>query len=93
MPCVSCGKSLPSARVPAPDILDSERQQRASKVLATGQGPGFPLWKPWALDLADDVNMLLDDKRELRELLTAAEDWLAQLERRLEQVEKGRTDG
>lgn len=38
---------------------------RAEKALAADLPPTHPLWKPWAMDLADDVNLLAATLREL----------------------------
>lgn len=51
---------------------DDERRQRAEKALEERADSGFPLWKPWALDLADDVLRLLGEKGELQILLDEA---------------------
>lgn len=46
------------------DIWAGERRRRAEKALAETLPAGNPLWKPWAMDLADDVMALLQCLRE-----------------------------
>jgi len=53
--CQHCSVSEP--------VREAERQARA--VLAADDPPEFRLWKPWALDLADDVLALLADHDRL----------------------------
>jgi len=42
-----------------------DAEHLAKSVLAAGDSPGFGLWKPWAMDLADAVIALVAERDEL----------------------------
>jgi len=48
------------------DIVTQERLRRAEKALTEELPAVNPLWKPWAMDLADDVNALVAERDEAR---------------------------
>lgn len=49
---------------PIGDLVTRERLARATKALSDHLPAGNPLWKPWAMDLADDVIALIEERKE-----------------------------
>jgi hypothetical protein len=53
----------------------AERLRRAEKALGENLPFGHPLWKPWALDLADDVVTLAAQLDVANNRIEQLEDW------------------
>jgi hypothetical protein len=57
--CVCGEKDWPGGTL---DLVTRERLGRAEKALAVGMPSNNPLWRPWAMDLADDVRALVEER-------------------------------
>ena len=53
---------------PVADLVTRERLGRAEKALTDPLPAGNPLWKPWAMDLADDLRATVFERDEERKM-------------------------
>ena len=74
------------------DIVTEERLRRAEKALTDELVATNPLWKPWAMDLADDVNSLVAERDEAQRLLLSSAPELAGVLARAEKAESERDE-
>lgn len=58
---------------PVADLVTRERLRRAEKALTDPLPAGNPLWKPWAMDLADDLRATVLERDEARVIARAAQ--------------------